>query len=109
MDLVALHQKQKALRKLIRALRTILQSKGMYEGSLLEAMDTYGVKLSELSEKPIVLRRGVTAPRQVRAKNTSGEPKTRDRGRRGYQQREIKKCQFALLLEHPFGSLRCPD
>jgi hypothetical protein len=77
MDLVVLHQKQKALRKLIRELRKILKSKGTYEGSLLEAMDTYGVKLSELSEKPIVLRRGVTAPSQPRAKKASSEPRTK--------------------------------
>jgi hypothetical protein len=67
LDVVLLHSKQKALRKLIRALRKVLQERNKYKGSLLEQMDLYNVKLTELSEKPIVLRPGVVVTRPVQA------------------------------------------
>jgi hypothetical protein len=78
LDLVLLHTKQKALRKLIRALREILKEKGKYVGSLLEQMDKYDVKLTELSGKPIVLRPGIDVQRPVLAAVT----KTRPAGKR---------------------------
>jgi hypothetical protein len=81
LDIVLLHQKQKALRKLIRQLREVLHERDKYAGSLLEQMDTYNVKLTELSEKPIVLRPGVVVSRPVQAAVTkpraAGKRKTK--------------------------------
>jgi DNA-binding winged helix-turn-helix (wHTH) protein len=75
LDLVSLHKKQKTLRQLIKALRKVLKAEGKYEGSLLATMDSHGVKLSELSDKPIVLHKGVTAPPKPRQRKEKEGPK----------------------------------
>lgn len=51
-----MHKRQHALELIIKALRKRLKKANKYAGSLLEQMDMYGIKLTELSPNPITLR-----------------------------------------------------
>ena len=65
MDMSVLHQKQKATQMIIRELRKVLRERDKYHGSLLEQMDLYSVKISELSENETVLRPGIQVARPL--------------------------------------------
>lgn len=51
--------RQQAIRRIIRQLRTQLQSNGTYEDSKLALLDRYHVKLTELAADPLILRPSV--------------------------------------------------
>jgi hypothetical protein len=82
LDLEEYHLTEQAIRRLIRQVRKQLQRADAYDGSKVQLLDGFEVKLSQLSATKIVLRPGIHEPTKAQRalwdnRNTAKEPKVR--------------------------------
>jgi hypothetical protein len=88
LDLEEYHLTEQAVRRLLRRVRKELQQTDAYEGSKLQQLDSFEVKLSQLSTSKIVIRPGIHEPTKAQRaawdnRNAAKEPAAKKkRGRR---------------------------
>jgi hypothetical protein len=79
LDLEEYHLTEQALRRLLRQVRKQLQQTDAYDGSKLQQLDSFEVKLSQLSTSKIVIRPGIHEPTKAQRtawdnRNAAKEP-----------------------------------
>jgi hypothetical protein len=102
LDLEEYHLTEQALRRLVRQVRKQLKQTDTYYGSKLQQLDSFEVKLSQLSTSKIVIRPGIMSQR--RRKGRLGITETQQRSlrprRREGDQRALLNNTFFHCMDN---------